>query len=272
MSVMSILRDSRNKELLAAAVKNPRSETRFQLVLNEWGRSPQLLGVAVDLAIRAELARRFGLPFQARSVRRALLVFGTFVGGEASDPEMLEIAVAGQDALLRVNDWVASGSGAITAEIAEDLLRLAGFEAYGRSRAVQSLQLAPPLESAAPYLLSALQIVPWSSLIGAEVVLNPTFGEGSRLAGGADADLFRDGSIIDIKAVKTVQVPTDTVRQLAAYGVLARRFGVDGASGNVHSVGIYHVRSGNLLEWPLDDCFHEGGSEALLELPCRVST
>jgi hypothetical protein len=76
--------------------------------------------------------------------------------------------------------------------------------------------------------------------------------------------------VIDIKAVKTTNLPIDTLRQLAAYGVLARYFGVDRASGNVNQVGIYHVRSGALLEWSLDDCFHKGGSEMRLDLLCQV--
>src|SRR5205807_8307460 len=51
-------------------------------------------------------------------------------------------------------------------------------------------------------------------------LLNPDFGESSRLVGGADADLVIDGMLIDIKTVKNFELTRDQFNQLMGYFAL----------------------------------------------------
>jgi hypothetical protein len=51
-------------------------------------------------------------------------------------------------------------------------------------------------------------------------ILNPTFGEGSALVGGADADLIADGVLIDCKCSITPRIDADWLRQALGYCLL----------------------------------------------------
>ena len=74
-------------------------------------------------------------------------------------------------------------------------------------------------------------------------VLNPTFGEGSHLVGGADCDLLIDDTLIDIKTVKALEIKRDHFNQLIGYHILYTIGGIDGnSSGVVENVGIYFSR------------------------------
>jgi hypothetical protein len=85
-------------------------------------------------------------------------------------------------------------------------------------------------------------------------ILNPTFGEASRwLAGGADADVIIDGTLIDIKAIKTLRVDRDHFTQLLGYVALAEINRQRGASGapRITKIGIYFARHAHLEVWDL---------------------
>ncbi|ACL23396.1 hypothetical protein [Chloroflexus aggregans] len=79
-------------------------------------------------------------------------------------------------------------------------------------------------------------------------LLNPTFGEASRLVGGADADLVIDDAIIDIKTTKYLRLERDYFNQLMGYFVLHEIAGVDGLIPKpaITHVGIYFSRFGYL--------------------------
>lgn len=76
-----------------------------------------------------------------------------------------------------------------------------------------------------------------------EILLNPTFGDASRLVGGADADLVIDGTLIDIKTVKSLNLRRYAWRQLIGYSVLAD---LDSDFPDLDKVGFYFSRFGVL--------------------------
>lgn len=87
-------------------------------------------------------------------------------------------------------------------------------------------------------------------------VLNPTFGDASRLVGGADGDLFIDGSLIEIKTSISPTLTKKQQRQLVGYAVLANMGGIDGVGSDAARVlrlGYYEARFGTLLTYPLAD-------------------
>jgi hypothetical protein len=103
-------------------------------------------------------------------------------------------------------------------------------------------------------LRALYDIVPWHLFRAAGVcALNPTFGEGSRLVGGADADLLMDDILIDIKTTKRDYVDLGYVHQLVGYLVLMRIGGMDGLSPDpvIERLGIYSARFGELWSMPL---------------------
>jgi hypothetical protein len=86
-------------------------------------------------------------------------------------------------------------------------------------------------------------------------LLNPTFGKASRLVGGADADLYIDGSLIDIKTTIIMPNKKRDQRQLIGYAVLAHIDGIDGSSGpesEIRRIGFYASRFGQLITYPIE--------------------
>jgi hypothetical protein len=77
-------------------------------------------------------------------------------------------------------------------------------------------------------------------------VLNPTFGAASELVGGADGDLVLDGTLIDIKVNKTLEMGRDIFNQLFGYYCLSCIGGIDGCRRKITCVAVYFARFGIL--------------------------
>jgi hypothetical protein len=89
--------------------------------------------------------------------------------------------------------------------------------------------------------------------------INPTFGDGSRLVGGADADLIIDDTLIDIKVTKNLSLERDHLNQAIGYYILSLIGGVNN-NGNlkpIKNVGIYFARHGVLWKAALTDLANE---------------
>jgi hypothetical protein len=83
-------------------------------------------------------------------------------------------------------------------------------------------------------------------------VLNPTFGAASELIGGADGDVFLDGTLIDIKVNKNLELGRDIFNQLLGYFCLSCIGGVDGCRSKVTCVAVYFARYGMLHRLPIN--------------------
>lgn len=78
-------------------------------------------------------------------------------------------------------------------------------------------------------------------------LLNPTFGEGSELVGGADADLIIDGKLIDIKTTVKLEFTRENYNQLVGYYILSKLGQIPGFDGRkITEMGIYYSRYGIL--------------------------
>jgi hypothetical protein len=145
--------------------------------------------------------------------------------------------------------------GEVNREVLRASVLLAHLDRFARTRKVH--QGFGGVDDADLDELHALyEIVPRKQFRACKLcVLNPTFGEGSRLVGGADADLLIDDTLMEIKATKNNYVDTGNVQQLVGYLVLMLIGGVDGVVGDpvVRRVGIYSARYGDLLSMRLED-------------------
>jgi hypothetical protein len=85
--------------------------------------------------------------------------------------------------------------------------------------------------------------------------INPTFGKGSGLVGGADADLIIDGTLIDLKVTKNLKLERDHLNQTIGYYILSLIGGVnkDENIRPIQNVGIYFARHGQLWKHSLSD-------------------
>jgi hypothetical protein len=96
-------------------------------------------------------------------------------------------------------------------------------------------------------------------------VLNPAFGAASQFVGGADGDIFIDGTLIDIKVNKNLELGRDIFNQLLGYYCLSCIAGVDGCRGKVTCVAVYFARFGVLHRIPVVSFVEETRLPALLE-------
>jgi len=96
-------------------------------------------------------------------------------------------------------------------------------------------------------------------------VLNPTFGAASELVGGADGDLFIDGTLVDIKVNKHLELGRDIFNQIFGYFCLACIGGVDGCRGKVTCVAVYFARYGVLHRLPIKSFVEADRLPALLK-------
>ena len=87
-------------------------------------------------------------------------------------------------------------------------------------------------------------------------LLNPTFNEGSRLVGGADADVIIDSKLIDFKTTKKMDVNRDMFHQIIGYYILATIGGMGEEkidASNITEICIYFSRYGILHTYKVDE-------------------
>ncbi len=116
-------------------------------------------------------------------------------------------------------------------------------------------------------LKELLSVVPWDKFKAKKYcMLNPTFGDGSVLVGGADADLIVDDTLIDIKTVQKLSVTRDHLNQLIGYYLLSivDRNGL-GGEFRLKNVAIYFARYGYLWSFPLSNYYTEQEYENLAD-------
>lgn len=77
--------------------------------------------------------------------------------------------------------------------------------------------------------------------------LNPTFGYGSQLVGGADADLIVDDILVDIKTTKFLLFTQEQYNQLIGYYILSKLGKINESEDiPISKIGIYFSRHGIL--------------------------
>ncbi|HDZ38919.1 MAG TPA: hypothetical protein ENH62_11635 [Marinobacter sp.] len=98
-------------------------------------------------------------------------------------------------------------------------------------------------------------------------VLNPTFGEASKLVGGADADLIIDDTLIDIKTTKKLELPRKYFDQLIGYYCLYRIGGIDGLPQDceIKNLAVYFSRHAYLHLIPVKDCIGQVNFQKFLK-------
>jgi len=98
-------------------------------------------------------------------------------------------------------------------------------------------------------------------------LLNPTFGEASKLVGGADADLIIDDTLIDIKTTKKLELPRKYFDQLIGYYCLYRIGGINGLPEDceIKNFAVYFSRHAYLYLIPVKDCIGQVNFQKFLK-------
>ena len=87
-----------------------------------------------------------------------------------------------------------------------------------------------------------------------KLILNPTFGKGSQLVGGADADIIIDDCLIEVKVKKELKLKRTEYNQLIGYYLLYLIGGVTGHKNVIiKSLGVYFARHNILWTIPIKE-------------------
>lgn len=133
------------------------------------------------------------------------------------------------------------------AELIRASIRLAYLDTIFRAGIVDDAAFAEAEKSLIEELSNLLGLVRARDLSARRVcVLNPTFGKGSQLGGGADADLLIDHTLIEIKTTKERKLRREIFNQLIGYYLLSRIGGIDGCAKRhpIRTLAVYYSRDG----------------------------
>jgi hypothetical protein len=112
-------------------------------------------------------------------------------------------------------------------------------------------------------LKKLMDIIPKQEFINKNrCILNPTFGKGSELVGGADADLIIDDELIDIKTTKNLQLNRDMFNQIFGYYVLNRING----NNDINKISIYFSRHGIKYTYNISDIASEDEIQKFIKI------
>lgn len=95
-------------------------------------------------------------------------------------------------------------------------------------------------------------------------LLNPTFGKGSYLVGGADADLIIDDTLIEIKTVQNFNSYKDHINQLVAYHLLNEFDNRECTEVQIKKIGIYFSRFSVFHEFEITDLISSDDQKHML--------
>ena len=97
-----------------------------------------------------------------------------------------------------------------------------------------------------------------------KILLNPTFGDGSALVGGADADIIVCDMLVDIKTAKFGRFKKEHWQQLVGYWLLSLIGSGRGFEWEkINRLGVYFSRHGRLETVPVPDFSNAGLEKAV---------
>lgn len=253
MSLTSFLKNRDVKEKFARQFPKPRFTLKKEVLAPPLTKRYSLVGTAFDYLMRfylkhlnpSAMAKKWvaersvdRIPFTEADLRRTAL-------------EIVEQAKAAYSDFL--------SSGEMTDEVIESALLLAQLDPIFRAGFIDK-NIGTVYKEDAADLRNLISIVdPGTFKAKGLCMLNPTFGEGSRLVGGADVDLLIDDGLIDMKTTQSLRLTRDYLNQLIGYYILSRVGGVDDAPyvPRIETIGIYYSRYAQLYTIPVRTLVNE---------------
>jgi len=149
----------------------------------------------------------------------------------------------------KINYEAFIATGVFTEELVKSSIVLAKLDLYVRAGILDdtiSIFSKEDIEDLAN-LFSIIPIVEFTPK--KKIILNPTFGKGSSMFMGADADIIIDNKLIDVKTTKNLKIDRSQINQLLCYAIASRIGGINDdeqLKNEIQQVGIYFSRYGQL--------------------------
>lgn len=172
---------------------------------------------------------------------------------ELEFPKAIEVF---EEARRRYDKFIRSAHQQPTREMAEAAVMLAHLELIYRDGVVDPMMFKETPKAILDDLEAMIALVrPNDFRANNLCVLNPTFGAGSALVHGADADLLIDNTLIDLKTNKHLEFDPTIFNQLVGYYVLSRIGGIpECPESQIEVLAVYFARFGVLHKIRIEEC------------------
>lgn len=258
MSLTSFVERKEIREMIREEFTNPRFAATKKLLAPPQTKRYSLVGTAFDYLLRFHIQR-----INKNAIERTWTAtegLSKLASRDCCDLTDADIGVTiyqesaryeiGQSILDRAkfarDEYLQHGK--VTKSLLESAIGLAKLEVIYRSGYIdQNLGEVDPADIRD--LKKLLSVVPADDFKAKKIcLLNPTFGLGSHMVRGADADLVIDETLIDIKTTKSNKLRPEHLDQLIGYLALHEIWGVDGVTRKprIAKIAIYFSR---YAEW-----------------------
>lgn len=272
MSLTVLLENSEPlRQKLRATFKIPPHALAAEMVAPPISKSYPLVGTAVDYLLRFKVKHINGkrlanaddwiadkalgmLHGHLLSLGSKKVGLGRMNKTSVSAERLLESLAANHKAAKKhVSAYLKSGK--TTDDLIESAIFLARLDAFYRAGFVDPGLLERDADVLQDTRSVFLQAQDEHFTVIRSCYLNPTFGKGSRLVGGADADLILDDMLVDIKTTMHLRLDRSYFDQLLCYYVLSLIGGINGSTKNksIKKVGIYYSRHGLMWSAAISD-------------------
>lgn len=258
MSLTSFVKRPRVRGALKECARGFGLEAGHALLVPPPAENAALVGTAFDYLFRFRVARAAGLRHGPDDwlASRGLAAIERVRGKRR---RLYRLALAGHErAIAAVEAY--HRLGRVSAPLLRGALHLADLDRCARAgpERLAEGQLERDYAEEVANLRALVGVIPDGCCEPAErCVLNPTFGDASRLVGGADADLIVDDTLVDIKTYREPRVTGDVLGQLVGYYTLLALGGEAGGAAFDHArirrFGVYFSRHGVLAEAPVGE-------------------
>ena len=245
MSLTSFLEKNADvREKFKSEFKKPKFTTKINILAPPIGNRT-LVGIAFDYILRFFIEQRASTYISGQWV--AEIAFRMF------KQKVKEVEPIFEGAKNQYNKYLENGE--LNDELIKSVLRLSKLDIMYRIR-----RLEPNLMEVNENDISDVRKL--VSLINPDYfnvknicLANPTFGKTSSLVGGADADLFIDGNLIEVKTIQKLHLKLDHFYQLLGYYTLHEIAGFSGVDNRteIKKIGIYFSRYAYLYLIDIND-------------------
>lgn len=260
MSLTSFLKQPHFREKFKQEFPKPSLKIKREILAPPLTEDNRLIGTAFDYLLRFKIKQ---LNPQAWS--------GDWVAERAIE---LMVRGKGEDAYQKGNQVISKikkpyleflETGEITDDLIESALSLSKFDLFYRIRKFDKTQTDARHVQDLRGLIE--QFDPNIFPSEGKISLNPEFGLGSIIVGGADADLVIGDLLIDVKTISTLELKRDDFNQLIGYYALSKIDQIDGTDRKqeIKRIGIYFSRYAYLHVIEVDQVIDPAKFPAFLE-------
>ncbi len=263
MSLTSVTRHTAVRQLFSEYFKKPTLALNLDLKAPPLTNHYQVIGNAFDYLLR------FVLKYHYPEAVDSTWVAEDAVSRFSNDETMFSLA---QGSLMYAKDAYQQylDHGEITADLLRSAIYLGKLDLAVRAGYLDE-RIMNVAEEDLTDLLNMISIVNIEDFKpGSHCLLNPTFGIGSLLVGGADVDLVIDKQIIDIKTSKKLDVRREMYNQIIGYYILASIGGIQAGEAylddaEIEEIGFYFARYGYKCMYRVDDIINDDTLEIFIE-------